>query len=150
MDINPFKNHPHDALFRRNFAQKEFLSEFLDHVLPPELIKTLDKHTLVIEPTSFVDKEQRDHFSDLSATVQLADHKTHVYLLMEHKSYNDPMALLQILRYMQLKWTQEVEHAKGKKIALTPIIPILFHHGNNKKPPSRFNELFDKNLPDNL
>lgn len=157
MDSTPCNNHPQDgipcpddALFKRNFAHKEFFSEFLDHVLPPELIKSLDKETLVIEPTSFVDKEHRDHISDISATIQLCDHKTHVYLLMEHKSYNDPMALLQILRYMQLKWTGEVEEAKGKKVSLTPIIPILFHHGSNKNPPVRFIELFDKSLPEML
>lgn len=157
MDITPFLKHPQDgvsrpddALFLRNFAHKEFLCEILDYVLPPELSEILDKDSLVIENTSFVDKDQHDSFSDLSASITLCDNNTHVYLLMEHKSFNDPMVMLQILRYMKVKWTQEVELSKGKKLNLTPIIPILFHHGSNKNPPTRFSELFDQNLPDSL
>ncbi|HKL85448.1 MAG TPA: Rpn family recombination-promoting nuclease/putative transposase [Treponemataceae bacterium] len=150
MDKTLAQNHPHDTFFRRNFAHKEILREFLDSVLPPELLNAMDKDSLLIEPTNFVDKEHQDHFSDISATIQLSNQKTYVYLLMEHKSYNDPMALLQILRYMQLKWTQEVEEVKGRKVTLTPIIPILFHHGSNKNPPTHFTELFAKNIPEML
>lgn len=150
MDLKPYQNHPHDALFRRNFSHKEVLAEFLGHVLPQDILSTLDKESLNIENTSFVDEEHREHFSDISATVNLAGKKAQVYLLLEHKSYNDPLALLQILRYMQLKWHQEVEEAKGKKTTLTPILPILFHHGSSKNPPTRFNELFGKDLPESL
>jgi predicted transposase/invertase (TIGR01784 family) len=150
MDLTPYQNHPHDALFRKNFSHKEVLGEFLGHVLPKDILSTLDSESLNIENTSFVDEDHREHFSDISATVKLAGQKAQVYLLLEHKSYNDPIALLQILRYMQLKWNQEIEEAKGKKITLTPIIPILFHHGSSKNPPTRFTELFGKDLPESL
>ncbi|OQX29623.1 MAG: hypothetical protein B0D92_02690, partial [Spirochaeta sp. LUC14_002_19_P3] len=105
----------------------------------------LDLSTLKVEKSSFISKTYREYYSDLSASVQLAGSNSWVYILIEHKSYDDPMALMQIIYYMSLKWYENNRRVRQK--TLQPIIPILFYHGENPNPPSRFRELFDPRLP---
>jgi len=63
-----------------------------------------------------------------------------VYVLVEHKSYKDSSALLQILRYMVRIWSEQQKAAPGSPLA--PIIPILVYHGRVKEVSSDFESLF--------
>jgi predicted transposase/invertase (TIGR01784 family) len=113
-----------------------------------------------VEPGTWIDRHHREHLSDLSLSVEIAaddDQSTtqdgkspsaRVYILVEHKSYRDPAALLQVLRYMVQVWSAEVR-SDGTR-PLTPIIPVLVYHGPEGGVVKSFSDLFPDRVPDVL
>jgi predicted transposase/invertase (TIGR01784 family) len=138
------EHSPHDAFFKSYFGNPENLTELVKASFPASLTRLLDFSTLTIEPGTYIDEELQAHFSDLAASVQTTTGEAKVYVLVEHKSYHDPLALLQILRYMVRLWSAQ------KKLPLTPILPLLFYHGEKKEVSSEFRSLFDPALPAEL
>jgi predicted transposase YdaD len=152
----------HDRFFRSFFGQQEHLRDLIRRAVPSEIIATLDLSTLKMEPGTWIDRHNREHWSDLVASVEVsgtdAPRRAHVYVLVEHKSYRDPGALLQLLRYMVQVWTAERKpkekddtaevSARGAK--LTPIIPILVYHGPRGGIVEPFSKLFPDDLPEEL
>ncbi len=67
---------------------------------------------------------------------------------MEHKSYRDPAAVLQVLRYMVQMWSAEMR--SGGKIPLTPVIPVLLYHGPAGGVVESFTDLFPREMPEAL
>ena len=120
---------PHDTFFRQLLAQPVTAAEFIQNYLPAEVVAMLDLTKLQPETDTFVDPRLRKHFSDLLYSVPLkAGGKVYIYLLFEHKSQPDKQARLQLLRYMVRIWDQEWR----KKRQISPIVPILFYHGQEK------------------
>jgi predicted transposase/invertase (TIGR01784 family) len=142
--VEPEHPHPHDAFFKSYFGNQENLTELVKASFPASLTRLLDFSTLTIEPGTYIDEDLQAHFSDLAASVQTTTGEAKVYVLVEHKSYHDPLALLQILRYMVRLWSAQ------KKLPLTPILPLLFYHGEKKELSSEFRSLFDPALPAEL
>jgi len=159
-------HHPHDSFFRRYFSRPEVFASLLREVLPPDVFAGLNLATLTIEPGTYVDSEYHRRLSDLAAEVSwvggvgspplgeevpdppeppMTSEPIKIYLLAEHKSYNDSKVLLQLLRYMVQTWDQDAKTSRTAR--LTPIIPILFHHGPNSVVSTDFAELFPSPLP---
>jgi len=153
-------HHPHDSFFRRYFSRPEVFASLLREVLPGAVFDGFDLSTLTIEPGTYVDSEYHRHLSDLAAEVMwvggvgspphenkalVPPEPIKIYLLAEHKSYNDSKVLLQLLRYMVQTWDQDTKSSRTAR--LTPIIPILFHHGPNTEVSTDFADLFPSNLP---
>ena len=136
MDIH----NPHDSFVRSWLSRPDQLEAFLRSYLPADVVSLFDPSTLVIHDGTYIDEEHQKHFSDIAATVDIRRSKAHVYILVEHKSYNDPWALLQILRYMVQTWTRDSKESGSR--TLVPIIPILFYHGEAKTIRTSFPELF--------
>jgi len=128
--------------------------------LPEAVFDGFDLSTLTIEPGTYVDSEYHRHLSDLAAEVMWVGgvgspplgeevpgppEPIKIYLLAEHKSYNDSKVLLQLLRYMVQTWDQDTKTSRTAR--LTPIIPILFHHGPNTEVSTDFADLFSPILP---
>jgi predicted transposase/invertase (TIGR01784 family) len=88
-------HNPHDKFFRSWFSRPENLIPFLQTALPAEVFGQLDTTTLDISDGTFIDEEHREHFSDLSATVQVQGLESRLYILVEHKSYSDHRNWLQ-------------------------------------------------------
>ncbi len=166
MDI---PKHPHDEFFRLYFKRPELLASLLEFSLPPELTARLDLTTLEVEEGTHIDEHLREHLSDLAATVELADRSggatasaapandatasaatasAKVYILVEHKSYKDPWALLQLLRYMVQIWSEQRRARPAEP--LMPIIPLVVYHGAPRTVGSSFAELFPGDLPEPL
>ncbi|MCP4682856.1 MAG: Rpn family recombination-promoting nuclease/putative transposase [Desulfobacterales bacterium] len=121
---------PHDRFFKETLSRQEAARDFLIHYLPEELVPLLDVDSLEIQKDSFVDKELREHFSDILYKVDLIDAgSTYVYILFEHKSFPEPMIALHLLRYMVKIWEQEL---KGGERSFPPIIPVVVYHGKAK------------------
>ncbi len=120
----------HDRFFRSYFVQPDHLRGLIRTALPQEVVSTLDLKTLKVEPGTWIDRHHREHLSDLAVSVEIAaddDQSTaqngkvasaRVYILVEHKSYRDPAALLQLLRYMVQVWSSEAR--SGGPRPLTP------------------------------
>jgi len=153
-------HHPHDSFFRRYFGRPEVFASLLREVLPGAVFDGFDLSTLTIEPGTYVDSEYHRHLSDLAAEVKwvggvgsppIGDEvpgppePIKIYLLAEHKSYNDSKVLLQLLRYMVQTWDQDTKASRTTR--LTPIIPILFHHGSKPEVSTDFADLFSPTLP---
>ena len=117
--------NPHDHVFRQTFGQPEVAAGYFRHNLPEELLEHIDLETLERMPDTFVDPELHPSASDLLYAVDwLPDRnsgaedggkeKLLLYLLLEHKSYADPLAVFQLLRYMVRIWEKHcTEHPKA-------------------------------------
>lgn len=88
-----------------------------------------------------LDEELQQYFSDLLFRVSLQTGRdAYVYVLLEHKSYVERFAALQLLRYKVEIWEQA--HAEAKAAAnpqkrsavrkLPPIFPLIVYHGTRK------------------
>ena len=146
---------PHDTFFRQLLSEPSVAVDFVQNYLPAKIIPLLDLSQLRIEKDTFVDARLRKHFSDVLYSVPLhpnsmpspqqvvaqlekpakrkrkkaepdnAVERVYLYLLFEHKSQPDKGVRLQLLRYMTRIW----EKAWKKHRHLSPIVPIVFYHG---------------------
>ena len=62
MDVH----NPHDTFFRSWFSRKDNLANFLITTLPEKIYSLLDPATLTVLDGTYIDKEHREHFSDLT------------------------------------------------------------------------------------
>lgn len=110
-------------------SDKELATAFLEEMLPKPLLDVLELDSLTYGNTSYITAELDEIFSDVVMNFKLKSGENCVVsLLLEHKSYVDEHAVLQILRYLA-----EAYHAQakaGKK--LHPIIPVLYYHNSKK------------------
>ena len=121
----------HDKFFQETFTREEIAKSFMKSYLPKSVLAKIDLDKLTIVKDTFIDKELREHFSDILYIVRYRDSELYIYLLFEHKSYPEPMVGLQILRYMVRIWEQYLKkHPKAKKVPA--IFPIVFYHGRTK------------------
>ena len=120
--------NPHDRFFKSSFSDLALAKDFLRNFLPSGVIACLDLESLEITQDSFVDEQLRSSQSDLLYQVSMESGDTGwVYLLFEHKSYQDPLVPFQLLRYMVRIWERQVR----EQLPLAPIIPMILYHGQS-------------------
>jgi predicted transposase YdaD len=133
----------HDSLFHRTFADPANAEAMFRCALPPALVAAIDWTTLTELASKITDEELRNHFPDHLFSVRLCDHDVSLFLLPEHKSGEKRGLVLQELRYslnIWVKWADEHPAVEG----LPPIIPVLFHHGNEPwRGPTSLRDHFD-------
>jgi predicted transposase/invertase (TIGR01784 family) len=118
----------HDSFFKKALGDPESAGTFLREHLPPDVVDLLGPERPEPVESSFVDEELAQHQSDLLFRLHL---RTGIdalaYVLMEHKSSPDPLARLQLLRYIVrilVSWYEQ-----NKRLPLPPVLPLLTHHG---------------------
>ena len=119
-------------MFLKIFKNLDNARHFLKGHMSQEILKRFDLDTLRLEPTTYVDKKLKKHYSDLVFSVRLVGYKNRfarIYLLFEHKSYPDPLTGVQILKYMALQWLELQEQHMLVDGKLPPIIPIVIYQG---------------------
>ncbi len=133
----------HDRFFRETFSRREIAQDFLDEYLPDEIRRQIDLSTLDIVKDSFIDKELREHRSDITYTVRMKDITVYLYLLFEHKSFPDPLTGFQLLRYIvRLGEHHFQQNPKSKKFP--PVFPTVFYHGRTEwRIPDNFQHLVE-------
>ncbi|WP_446011291.1 Rpn family recombination-promoting nuclease/putative transposase [Candidatus Electrothrix sp.] len=137
--------NPHDSFFRETFGRKEIAAGFLREYLPRAILRKIDLESLTAVKDSFVEKELRQHFSDLLYRVRYQEHMLYLYLLFEHKSSPDPWTGLQLLRYLVRFWEQHrKQHPKDRK--LPAVVPLVLYHGRKKW---RFSDRFSSLIVQN-
>lgn len=119
---------PHDGVFKKFFTNRETALSFLQEYLPPEIRDHLDLDTLKISKDSFLDDKLAAKASDLLYEVELNGAPFFLYLLFEHKSYQDPLVAFQVLKYMIRIWELFLRQQKKAK-KLPGIFPMLIYHG---------------------
>ena len=118
------KKNIYDAFFRRFFSEKRFAIDIFRVALPPAAFDLFAWESLKSEETSYFDHEGNEKRADLVFAVRLKRNRkaASLVILLEHKSYDDPRVMQQILEY------QTVLYAKHKK----PVIPIVVHQGSKR------------------
>ncbi len=123
-------SNPHDKFFKETFSRLEIARDFLQNYLPPAVSVLLDISTLELRKDSFIDSDLQENFTDLLYRVTLlSGGEAYVYVLMEHKSYSDPLTPFQLLRYLVRIWERDLR--QGQKI-VSPIIPMVIYHGRER------------------
>ena len=119
-------NNPHDTFFRAAFARPEVSSPFFQCYLPPGALAHLDLDTLSLEKDSFIDERLREHRADLLFSVKgQAGQPVLIYLLLEHKSYQDRWTAFQMLGYVLRILTPHAGHSKR----LPAVLSLVIYHG---------------------
>jgi predicted transposase/invertase (TIGR01784 family) len=97
--------------------------------LPKELYQQLDLSGMALDPTSYISEAYKESLSDVVVKCRTKAKETPVdiYLLFEHKSYQDKKVLLQLLRYMYMMWEKDSDEKKPLRV----IIPLVFYHGKD-------------------
>ena len=129
---------------RHSFENPIVLKDFCANYLPEEISCQIKLDEVSLEHDSFVDEGLKEHLSDLLINAPLkGSGNTKIYVLFEHKSGNERFVMLQLLRYMVQIWEKERSSGNsGKDARLTPILPLIFHHGRSRMTaPVDFREL---------
>ncbi|MCS7199581.1 MAG: Rpn family recombination-promoting nuclease/putative transposase [Caldimicrobium sp.] len=132
---------PYDLYAKAILKDPENLKAFLKEFLPEEILSHLDLSQLVLVPEEQVSlsKEKR-LLPDIIVQVPLLGKPLHLYILLEHKSYQDVSVYAQILNYISSLFEKALK--EGSKPI--PVLPFIFYHG--EKPwlyPVEFVELFE-------
>ena len=113
-------HNPHDSLFQEIYSRKEEAQSFLEHYLPQEVVSHIDLDSLEICKDSFIDPELKAYFSDMLYKVRLRGEPGYIYVLFEHKSYEDRLIHVQLLEYILRIWRlhvkQQVWRFPGREI----------------------------------
>jgi predicted transposase YdaD len=125
----------HDQFFQRVFAHADHVRAFLQGILLPQELATLDLSTLERLPETLVTPALEKSLADVvwrcslrgapAARSKALDEHAHLCLLLEHKSSSRQPPHLQLLQYMLGLW----QHQWEKDGKLHPVLPLLFHQG---------------------
>jgi predicted transposase/invertase (TIGR01784 family) len=110
--------HPHDSFFKKLFDNEENIRDFLKVYLPLDLSKSIDFSSIKISDTEKENKKHKKYYLDLSVDCKIKESQSKIYILFEHKSYQDKLTLIQTLNYCLTIWEAEIEN---KQKQLTPI-----------------------------
>ena len=142
----PARSQAHDRFFRAFFGDPARFAALLQQFLPAELLSHIDCSSFEVQRESYLDKQLRGQFSDLVVSARLRGgqeeeaRESRIYILTEHKSYHDPRALVQILRYQSSIWYRE--RSEEPRRPLTVVLPVLFYHGPPQQISVRFHDEF--------
>ncbi|HNW48061.1 MAG TPA: Rpn family recombination-promoting nuclease/putative transposase, partial [Thermotogota bacterium] len=117
---------PHDKLFKEVMGDIETAKSFIQHYLPPKIVRLIDPESITIETDSYIEKDLSEYFFDLLFRVKMQQEEGYVYLLFEHKSKVDKHVSLQLLGYMTSIWKKTVPRP------LPVILPVVFYQGREK------------------
>ena len=134
----------HSAFFEETFQMPSLGIAFLKKILPRKLLKRIDLEKLIVEKAKFSDDFFRETRPDIVYKVPIIGTKELVsfHVIIEHKSFDDHSAIYQIWKYIGQLCFQDVESRLvdpvtkkrktwPKNFRLSPIIPIILHHGHH-------------------
>jgi hypothetical protein len=119
--------HKHDTFLRSIMSNQQIALDYFQSCLPANILDKLDFSTLRQLPDTYVSKELQKSISDIVYACQRADGvgEVKISLLIEHKSYVDKYAPIQIGSYIFSGLLKQI--GEGEKPSL--IVPILLYHG---------------------
>ena len=126
-------SQPHAKAFTFFFKEKETAVSMLKGYLPESIKKKLNFKSLKISKDSFIDKRLKNYFADLLYEIKMKSGKksAFIYILFEHKCWEDRLVCLQLLKYMVRIWELFLKQNKDAKY-LPVILPLVLYHGEPK------------------
>ncbi len=82
-------NHPHDLFFKEAFSRKSVACSFICNYFNDKIKAAIDFDTLSSVKDSHITTDLIEFFSDTVYSALSTDHKNCIYILFEHKSYDD-------------------------------------------------------------
>jgi predicted transposase/invertase (TIGR01784 family) len=123
---------PHDALFKQFLTDPRIAKDFLQTYLPDKIKSLCDFNTLKLEPSSYVEKNLSQHFSDIVYSLKIAETDAYIYTLIEHLTTPKKLSAFTLLRYQIAIMKQHVD--KGYN-TLPVVVPLLFYRGKTSPYP---------------
>lgn len=119
----------HDTFIRAIMANQQIALDYFQICLPEHLIEKLDFSTFRQLPDTYISKDLQKSMSDILYECRMADSEEgiKISLLIEHKSYIDKNAPIQIGSYIFSGMLKQVGNSEKPSL----IIPILLYHGKN-------------------
>jgi hypothetical protein len=128
---------PHDDLFHFTFQHVRHAAGWMKSVVPAALADAIDWSTLTPAPEKLHRATLRHQTTDLVFSAELAATKAPLWLLDEHKSFDDDEVESQLLRYV----VDLADRAPRPGVRLPiPVVAIVLYHGAKpfaRKHPSR-------------
>ena len=123
--LKRIKQFLHDLFFREIYSHTKYALDIFRLILTHEEYDLFNWDTLTCEQTTFVNKKGREQRMDLVFSVQTknSDEKIKLLFLLEHKSWQDPKVIQQMLMYQ----------ASMYESTNFPIIPVLVYQGKHKE-----------------
>lgn len=145
--MNKGISNPHDKFFKTLLADRDVAIDFLRNFLPDKIKHRIDIESFQYTETSFVSEELQETFSDIVLRCPLKNSEQSVFItiLIEHKSYPDKFASVQLLYYLASTYHKQL--TANRKIEL--IVPLIFYHGKRKWVLKSIDELIPS-LPDEM
>ena len=147
---------PHDAFIKVLLSDPNRLLSLLLDQLPKEVTELSGESPPVIVESIFFDEDLRRSQADLLVKVEMTSSEPgFFYVLVEHKSYQDPAVVLQMMGYSAHIWRNYIR--KGKKPAgrtmraraLPKIIPFLIYTGSEPwKGPTGLSDMMALGAPE--
>ena len=134
-------HHPHTKFFEAAFSNETVAYDFITQILPKAFVKNLILDDLKIIKGSFLTKDLSRRMADVLYECTYGNNKqtVRIQFLMEHKSVPEPFSYFQFLTYQLEIWRKQ----KLEDQPLTPIIPILFYHGEKNWNRRKFEDMFE-------
>jgi len=123
---------PHDALFKQFLTDPKVAKDFLKIYLPGKIKNLCNFSTLKLEPSSYVEKNLRQHFSDIVYSLKISDTDAYIYTLIEHLTTPKKLTSFTLLRYQIAIMKQHID--KGHN-TLPVVVPLLFYRGETSPYP---------------
>lgn len=120
----------HDNFIRSILSNKSIAVEYFKSYLPAYISSKLDFTTLKQLPDTYLSEKLKKTMSDIVYSCLRKDTKkpVKVSLLLEHKSYPDKYASIQIGGYI----FSALQKQATNKEPLSLVIPVLLYHGKGK------------------
>jgi predicted transposase YdaD len=130
----------HDTFFELVFQLKKVACAFLLFLLSQKLSDQLDFPNLKVAVRRFRDENFQEIRADMVYEVPLknvTNKHLKIYVLTEHKSYDDSHTMSQLWKYEREIEDYEIALAKKegrytKDFKLPPVLLVIFHHGEGK------------------
>ncbi|MFO0729366.1 MAG: Rpn family recombination-promoting nuclease/putative transposase, partial [Myxococcota bacterium] len=140
---------PHDGLVKYAFSKRDHAAGLLKAILAPAITALVDWGTLNLEKDSFIEPNLRRRYADLLLSAKIGGRRALFYVLVEHKREVEPLAIVQVGRYMHRVWDKLLRDEPG--VAKLPaVVPVLLCNTSNTKAgwtaATRFEDAID--LPD--
>ena len=126
-------NQPHDDLFAAVLRHPAHTASWVRGLLPRDVADTIDWPTLQPAPErlrrSVLAPGLVDALFAVLAANEVDSVRTGLWLLCEHKSYDDPGLPLQLLRYATLLTALAHDGSALRPGQHTPVLCVVLHHG---------------------
>jgi hypothetical protein len=127
----------HDGYFRETFQVRRIARGILKKGLPAGTLDYLDLDGLTVEDRHLSDDMFKDTVADVIYRVPIRNSTRHVhfFVIVEHKSYSEPLTIFQLWGYSYRLCLRELREAEkrgevGADYQLPPVMVMIIHHGD--------------------
>lgn len=146
------KRNKHDKLVKKFLTNLAVARDFVEIHVPEEIQRLCDLSSIIIEPTSYIEDDLKEQYSDVLYRMKYLDAPgndsdgVYVYVLVEHQSRAEVLMPLRILRYQLAIIQDHLDKYSDRNVKLPLVVPLVFYNGRKSPYPYSCNmeSLFDK------